>query len=800
MRASRLIAGMLGVALLAAGGASRAEELVRRTFGAEGWSQEGDAAPLELPLRLAEVSRGAISLDLRRSGDIPADAAETVFSLVDDDGTQVLRVQVSWTAQGRRAAARLVFRGPGTGGELLRYGVGLWGPVVELDRPVEDGQAVHLDLTWDDGTREYGVYADGELQTRSSGGNDPGRYFTPEMLRQVNRHLERENLPRLSDSLPLGSFLGGVVAVRLGSSGPPVPAGAETEPAHGARRPLLLGARIEGFAVYGGEIPTPGTLPPPEGPAIASVEHDAFRAAGFSGKLVAGDAPTVTLTGTPGATATFDVVHYPDMDGRVELDWRGWGVYLEEKVFFDKDEVDLHEVEGYLVYAAQEPFDLAAPGIEPVAELDVEEQRYTLDRLEVDAPCYAAVLARMRDGSLRPVIRPVVDRPMAEEEPGVYAGTYEVSYADRLPRAAVVGRLRRGGQAATLVADRAIEVDPSLTVAVAAAPGELRADESSTAEVTVTVTNANGDAVAGHEVRFLLATTSQYTGVVGGGAFAEQVGGTLRESAHGETDLFGRLTATYVAGFAAKTAVIVARDMVSNDTGAAHVKTYIQASAGLELEPVVTPLAAEGYAIEVTSSDDWLTADGRSRARITARVTRLGEPVEGHRVAFAVTGGGSVSTASGTTGRDGRARAVYTAGTKIGVALVTATDLDVDISGSVAIELRSDAPAKLVIRIDPERLPADGRSRADVLVTVTDINDNPNADVEVEYALAGGGGRLDDDRTTTDRRGETGTRYVAGGSPGPVRIEITVRSTTPTEEELRSARDLAVTVQDPDFF
>ena len=39
-----------------------------------------------------------------------------------------------------------------------------------------------------------------------------------------------------------------------------------------------------------------------------------------------------------------------------------------------------------------------------------------------------------------------------------------------------------------------------------------------------------------------------------------------------------------------------------------------------------------GYAIAVTSSDEWLTADGKSQARITARVTLDGQPVEGHTV------------------------------------------------------------------------------------------------------------------------------------------------------------------------
>jgi hypothetical protein len=87
-----------------------------------------------------------------------------------------------------------------------------------------------------------------------------------------------------------------------------------------------------------------------------------------------------------------------------------------------------------------------------------------------------------------------------------------------------------------------------------------------------------------------------------------------------------------------------------------------------------------------------------------------------------------------------------------------------------------------------------------VRVLVTDINDNPNDEVGVEYALVRGGGRLADERTTTDRRGETTTRYTAGRDPGPVELEITVRSPVPTEEELDAARDLAVAVSDHHFF
>jgi hypothetical protein len=242
--------------------------------------------------------------------------------------------------------------------------------------------------------------------------------------------------------------------------------------------------------------------------------------------------------------------------------------------------------------------------------------------------------------------------------------------------------------------------------------------------------------------------------------------------------------------------------MTSNDTGAGYVKTYIRSTAELELEPVVQArIMAEDFTITVTSSDEWLTADGKSQARITAEVRQGGKPAEGRRVAFAISAGtGSLRTVSDTTGRDGKARAVYTAGTKIGVVLVTATDVRAGVSASVPIELRSDAPAKIAIKLDPAKLPADGRSRADLQVTVTDINDNPNDNVEVEYAIAAGGGSLTEERTSTDRNGETATVYVAGHSPGKVSIDITVRSTVPSEEEVAKARGLALAVTDYDFY
>jgi hypothetical protein len=653
---------------------------------------------------------------------------------------------------------------------------------------------IHVDLTWDDVSRTYAVFVDGRAQNESHGGFDPARKaWYPDQRARINQELGEKGQAGLFDAQPLGSLLSRVTTVRLGNS-------EVRDQALKRPRSLLRNALLDNFAVFVEEIPPPGRAN--QAPVIASVDHDAARVAGFSGKLVAGDTLRVSMEGTPGASGTFSIAHYPDFDRRILLDWRGWGVYLEEKTFYEKGEVNLRDVEGYRVYVGTAPFDPLTAGLAPVQELEVGEQSHLLENLEIDTPYYAAVVAVMRDGTLRSVLAPIVDLPLVETEPGVYSGTWTAGYPDRYARAAVVGRLGSGASAATMVGTKAFAVDPALLIEVVTSPSVLKADERSTAKVTVTVTDANGNPVSRHKVKFVLATTSQYTGVVGGGAFADQVGGAVQESAFGQTDLFGRLTVTYVAGFAAKTAIIVARDMLSNDTGAGFVKSFLQATAQLELEPVAKTAAMDaGYEIVVTSSDEWLTADGRSQARITARVALAGQPVEGHKVNFAISGGtGSVRSVKDTTDKSGEARAVYTAGRTVGTVLVTATDATVGISGSVPIELRSDAPAKIAVTVDPEKLPADGSSRAEVRVLVTDINDNPNDNVEVEYLLASGSGRIRDDRGVTDRHGESASVYTAGSSAGIVTFEITVRSPVPTEAETAKARGLALSVTDFKFF
>jgi hypothetical protein len=792
MRGSRRFALLAGLLLLASPGAAPGRELERRSFGEKGWNQGEAAESLPAPASFAGVVRGGFTFDLRRTGDAPLSRPETVFELVDAAGGRVLRVKVSWTAGPDPARPALLFQGEDGGGEYRKHGLGLWGPVVPLDQQVAPGQRIHVVLTWDDEVRSCAVYVDGRLQGARYAGYDPVRKrWQPDPRPGIAAELAKRGGRPSFDAKPLGYFLARVSAVHLGNAG---------DGAHTAKRPrtLLRNAAIESFAVVVDQVPAPAPAPPP---VIASVDHDAARASGFAGKLVAGDVLHVALKGTAGAAGVFDVARFPDITGRLDLDWRGWGVYLEEKAFFADNEVNLRDVSGYRVFVSTDPLPPVTGELVPAATLKVEQQRYALEHLQPDTPYYVAVYAEKRDGTLLPVIAPIQGVALAETAPGAYAGEYGVGYRDRLPRAAVVGRLSAPAGTASAVAADTLVLDPALSVAVSTSPGELPADERSTARVEVAVTDANGKPAARHKVRFLLATTSHYTGVVGGGAFREQVGGSLREESWGETDLFGRVTATYVAGFAAKTAIVVARDMTSDDTGTGWIRTFIEAGAGLELlQPGRGAVAAGGYQIAVTSSDAWLTADGRSQARITARVTLDGKPVAGHGVTFGTSSSnGSVRAVRDTTDSNGEARALYTAGRKIGTVLVTATDATAGVSGSVPIELRSDAPAKLAVTVTPPSLPADGHSTAGVVVRVTDVNDNPNDNTEVEFKLSGAG-RLLEDRGVTGLSGEFRTEYVAGRAPGRVSFAITVRSAVPTEEELARAAELALAVTDYSFF
>lgn len=744
--------------------------LEREARGARGWRSarvggspvSGGSLVVDLRQAGLNLPRGAFDFTLVRGSGQDNDE-EAVFTLLGTDEYEPLfGINVIWAADGAVISSWSL-----GGTAFLSWkegkdgGMSMWTSHVPVTNNIGEGGEFRLTVTWGPSPSDNALYLNGDR-----------------IKTALSDNFDLAGIIEKSTRLVIGEEIGPPVDGRQGGY-------------HSQMTSTLLDFKML-------DTPTAAVQQPVE---IAGLANNVFKSAGFSGKLIAGDIAKIEMTGTPGGIASFDVARIAGFDRNISLNWKGYGVYLEDKPFLDEGEVDLHEVEGYQVFVSKKPFSAATAEMTPEATLKVGEQSYLVENLDPDVPYYAGVFAEMRDGSLRPVIEPRVNVSMVETAPGIYTGGFTVLARENYPEAVIVGHLSRGNETVSLKDDKTFAVDTNLTVAVTATPEELKADEKSTAEVKVTVTDANGNPVSGHKVKFVLVTTSQYTGVVGGGAFVEQVGGSIKQSSFGETDLFGTVKSTYVAGFAAKTAIIVARDMVSNSTGTAAVKTFIQASAQLTLiEPTASAAADAGYQIVVKASDAWLTADGKSQTRVTATVSLAGKGVEGHKIAFQVSGVGSVRTVSDTTNRNGEAMAIYTAGKKIGIVQVIAEDITVGISGSVAIELRSDAPAKINIEIKPDILPADGRSTADLLVQVTDINDNPNDGAEIEYQLVSGSGRLRNDSGLTDRRGESANVFVAGRSAGIVTIGLTVRSTVPTAEELANAADFALLPSDNEYY
>ena len=149
---------------------------------------------------------------------------------------------------------------------------------------------------------------------------------------------------------------------------------------------------------------------------------------------------------------------------------------------------------------------------------------------------------------------------------------------------------------------------------------------------------------------------------------------------------------------------------------------------------------------------------------------------------------GSIGPTEVTTNRNGRAIAYYTAGKKIGMVNIKIDDVRANVWTYVQVELRSDAPAKIDIDANPASLPADGRSRANIDVKVTDINDNPNNEVTVQFSIKSGCGRMSPSQAVTDFNGKAQAQYIAGTTVGVTRVRAKVSSRVPNENERLKAK------------
>jgi len=425
--------------------------------------------------------------------------------------------------------------------------------------------------------------------------------------------------------------------------------------------------------------------------------------------------------------------------------------------------------------------------------------------------------------------------PMTEEKdrPGTYTGSYTVRPGDNAgtspdPFAAVyvTGYLESpsGVLSQPVAGPRPVVVDTTCGIAVDVSERRLKADARSQSRVVFTVTDADGEPVRDRRLTVLLEPPPKYTGVVGGGGVglfdpdrmeASDGGlGRLEVDFDDLTDMFGQVTATYTSGFAAKTAMLVARDTLTGSVGMGYIVTDISASVNVTLEDPaaastsLSPGPVYKLVVEfqpdapapdivlpyfmVSAIPDTLTADGRSRATVVATLTKDGMPVGGVRILFAVTGaGGTLSDSGAVTDMAGHAQTFYTAGTKAGYALIIATEPMTGVSVTKTITLLADAPAKMFVVANPSVLPADGVSGSEIRVSVLDVNDNPTEGAMLSFSLTGPG-RISEYGSVTDFSGSSTIYYTAGYTPGVATVNVTAISEEPTAEDMEKARSRVV--------
>ncbi len=394
---------------------------------------------------------------------------------------------------------------------------------------------------------------------------------------------------------------------------------------------------------------------------------------------------------------------------------------------------------------------------------------------------------------------------VAAVDNGTYRGSYTIRPGDDYADGYVVGHFVSADNVAAeaVASESKWTIDTKPVVTFAMDKKDLPADSATKARVKLVAKDANGNPVKGRHLKLTLATTDEYTGTVGAGDFGQNVGASVETRWKGETDSWGEVEFEYKAGFAAKTVILTAKDLDSGGVTVDYVTAFKEASIDIALTAPVSRAAGRRglqYIVKVEASRTELTADGRSRSVIRATVLDPnGAPMANDPVVFTLSSeNGTLRTIKGTTDSSGVATAEYVAGKKIGIVVVTATASLRNASGSVSITLLSDAPAKIILKARPQTLPADGFSRADLEVKVTDINDNPNKDTTVEFKIGKGGGKLDAAERLTDRFGDAANRYTSGTAPGVASIVATVRSKVPTQDELAKAKNVLFAPYSPD--
>ncbi|MGA1867018.1 MAG: hypothetical protein ACMUJM_00575 [bacterium] len=595
--------------------------------------------------------------------------------------------------------------------------------------------------------------------------------------------------------------------------------------------------------------------PSPEdfsGPDITSLHENT---GGLTQKT--GDTIRVTMLGEPGCSATFSLAI--NTENEISMKEEEPGLYRGEyrvqssdstmktliigTLKYDDDHISIERTKTFFAINAARD-DTSPPHIE------VAESNYNLvvgfsgtlvggDTLTLtcqgDPECAASFI--IADKEIRDISEFLLHEPkyiMQEIEPGSgsYQGKYTVEkHEDISSGFAYIALSDLAGNKSLAHINEPLTIDTRSRISVEIHEREFLVSDGGATGIIANVKNANGDPIEGHDIVFDITTTDEYTGMVGAGEV--EIDGSLETDSFGgisdrekvvKSDRDGVVEARYTAGAAAKTAIVLAKDLSSGSVGVNYIINRIEAETIITLIPVgrARYRAANQYKIIVSADPDRITADGVSISRIVAQLADLNnQPVKvaGCVISFslhAVEGmddqGGFILEApaiggmnnAAVTDNEGQAVINYQAGIRRGQVKITATVDKVDspalnkylkATGSTHITLMSDAPAKIYVSADPQTVPADGRSRSKIGVKITDLNDNPVQNAMVEYNIIKGIGSLMCRSVATDNNGQAQCEYIPGriaessfnSDDLSVLIRMGVSSRVPSADELAKA-------------
>ncbi|MFH0926417.1 MAG: invasin domain 3-containing protein [bacterium] len=530
-------------------------------------------------------------------------------------------------------------------------------------------------------------------------------------------------------------------------------------------------------------------------PMISSLEAKDI----FSGDvLVIGDTLKVTMTGEKKCTGYFNIGAYQTAKESLTLDWSNYE--------------PPQGIKEYRIYKSSYKITSVREFSDPLTVLSSNTKTYTLT-LENNVIPYLTVTFVDQNGLERIILTPRIGIKMEDIGDGVYNGSYTISTGDYAKGCNLYAYLLSPQKA---ISDNSstkypLVIDTGTDIQVIPEKRELKADKDNPQKtrVKILLTNKNGKTIPDQKVRLRLFTTSEYSGIQGLGRFDARDYGNIEMGLWGgETDIKGEMEAEYTAGLAAKTVIIRAEDEITGDVDVGYITSYIEAETAITLtKPVMIKALTIGYTMTITASQNWLTADGISKSLLTVSVKDVNNnPVVGRTVNYTInctmSDCGSIRLDQATTDINGISKATFIAGKKRGTVEIWAciNDSDLKICAKTAIELCSDAPAKMEISATPGILEANGRDTSNITVKVMDINDNTNSGFPIVFMIIKADGSLTNDpgygnifysNNKTNSEGICKASYRAG-NVGETTVYIRARaiSAVPTNEELRKAKTM----------